>query len=69
MENTRKLRMAMSDMFDWSVHNVRSDVDQSVWLDIRRHFSEIKGVLDECHSDKCQFVLSPDDVLDSLEMK
>lgn len=69
MENTRKLRVAMSDMFDWSVKNVRSDVNQSAWLDIRRHFSEIKGVLDECHSDGCQFALSPDDVLDSLEME
>ncbi|MEZ5534427.1 MAG: hypothetical protein R3F02_02270 [Thiolinea sp.] len=69
MSDTSKLRSALSDLFAWSAWNIRDSVDESAWMDIRRHFSELKGVLDEQHAKRERCSVTPDDVLDSLGIK
>ena len=69
MSGTTKLRVALTDLFDWSAWNVRDKVDNAAWVEIRSHFSELKGILDEQHAVKSQRNLTPNDVLDALDIE
>lgn len=42
-----RLRVALSDVFEWAVVHTRSELSPEAWAEVRRGFAGIKQILDE----------------------
>lgn len=48
MTNIYMMRSVLSDIFVWAAQNVRDDLTEQEWSEIRSGFSQLRICLDEC---------------------